>query len=60
VLVLSGAGRGDTLARPTPLPKREAPVGKDRGMGREEPRGCPGVVSDSQVEKAVCPFLRVV
>jgi len=24
------------------------------------PRGCPGIVSQSQVGKAICPFLRVV
>jgi len=28
-------------------------------MGREEPRGCPDFVSQSQVGKAVCPFLEL-
>jgi len=53
-------GKDDALAYSTPLPKRETPVGENGGVGREEPRGCPGVVSQSQVGKAVCPFLRIV
>jgi len=60
VLVPPGTGLDDTLACATPLPKREAVVSQSGGVGREEHRGYPGFVSQSQVGKAVYPFLRIV
>jgi len=56
VLVLPGPCEDDPVARPAPLPEPEAGEREDRGVGGKDIRGCPGIVSQSQVGEAVCPF----
>ena len=61
VLVLSRLSyQDDSVTCPPPLPESQAGGGESGSVGRKEPEGCLGVVSQSQVVEAVCPFLRVV
>ena len=47
----------DTVAE---LAEPQACGGEGVNVGGEEPGGCPGVASQSQVGEANCPFLRAV
>jgi len=60
MLVLPGFGQDDKVTCPPSLQKPEAQGGEAGSVRRENPGECPGVVSQSQVGKAVCPFLRIV
>jgi len=44
----------------SPLQEPQARGSKAGSVGGKDPRGCPGFVSQSQVGKAVCSFLRIV
>jgi len=60
MLVLQAFCQDDEVTRPPSLSQPEASVGEGGSMGRKEPGRCPGVVSQSQVGEAICPFPRTV
>jgi len=54
LLVLLEADQDDPVARAPPLQESRPCECEGRGVGREEPGGCPGAISQSRVGKAVC------